>query len=213
MSVIVAIKEKGKIYVGCDSQVTQGSTRSTLKNKNNYKIWQVNNADHCIMGHVGLVRDANVVRLMENLIDDYAVCKKEINYRYVVKYVVPQIIEELKKFNYIKQDEGYFDSMESSYLLAYEDQLFKISPNGTVIEVDDCVAIGSGQDQAIGSLLSTEGQDPEMRIVKAIKASAACDIYVDYPIILGNTQSDKFKVIQEDDDKAMNDLQLNKKEK
>ncbi len=36
-SVIVAIKKDGKVYLGCDSQVSLGGTRSTLKNPSNYK--------------------------------------------------------------------------------------------------------------------------------------------------------------------------------
>ena len=40
MSVVVAIKKDGIIYMGADSQVTKGGTRTTLSNPNNYK--------HCI---------------------------------------------------------------------------------------------------------------------------------------------------------------------
>ena len=70
MSVVVAIKEGNKIYIGADSQVTKGGTRTTLKNPNNYKIWKVDGVDHTLMAHVGNVRDANVVRLMRGVIDE-----------------------------------------------------------------------------------------------------------------------------------------------
>ena len=46
MSVVVAIQEGGKIYLGADSQVTKGGTRTTLKNPNNYKIWKVINSNN-----------------------------------------------------------------------------------------------------------------------------------------------------------------------
>ena len=58
MSVVVAIKENGRVYMGSDSQVTKGGTRITLKNPNNYKIWRVDGSDNAVMGHVGNVRDA-----------------------------------------------------------------------------------------------------------------------------------------------------------
>ena len=35
MSVVVAIKENGRVYLGCDSQATKGGTRTTLKNPKN----------------------------------------------------------------------------------------------------------------------------------------------------------------------------------
>ena len=91
--------------------------------------------------------------------------------------------------------------MDSSYLFAFKDQLFVINTDGCVLEVDDYVAIGSGSDQAIGSLLLTEDEEPELRKIKAIKASAATDIYVDYPIILVDTEATKFEVVNETDER------------
>ena len=196
MSVVVAIRKGDKVYVGADSQVTRGGTRATLKNPNNYKIWKVLGVNHCLMAHVGVVRDANIVRLSDNLVSDYSAYKGYIDYEYVVKRVVPGIISELKGAGYLK-DEQYFESMESRYLFIYKDKMYTINTDGCVLEVDDYVAIGSGEDQAIGSLLSTEGEDPETRIIKAIKASAASDIYVDYPIILTNSKDMNFRVINE----------------
>ena len=196
MSVVVAIKENGKIYIGADSQVTKGGTRTTLKNPNNYKIWPVIGADNCLMAHVGVLRDANVVRLMTDLVTDYNIYRGHIGFDFVVKKIVPDIIEELTRFNLLKDGEKT-EYLESSFLFAYKDQLWMIHTDKSVIEVDDYVSIGSGADQAIGSLLSTEGETPKERIVKAIKSSAASDIYVDYPIILTDTESCEFEIVTE----------------
>ena len=200
MSVVVAIKENGKVFIGADSQVTRGGTRSTLKNPNNYKIWRVNGVDNCLMAHVGNVRDANVIRVMDDLVTDYNVFRGHIGFEFIVRSVVPDIINELKKYGYVK-DSDHFDGLDSKFLFAYQDMLFLINSDGCVLEIDDCVAIGSGECEAIGSLLSTDEENPETRIVKAIKASAASDIYVDYPIILTNTKETEFKVITETDEK------------
>lgn len=198
MSVVVAIKEGNNIYIGADSQVTKGGTRTTLKNPNNYKVWKVDGAEHTLMAHVGNLRDANVVRLMSGIIDDYDEYCKRIDYRFVVKYLVPEIIKNLRNANFLKgNQDDYLDFMESGFLFAYRDSLFSISTDASVIEVDDYIAIGSGANEAIGSLLSTEKEDPKTRIVKAIKASAANDIYVDYPIIITNTKDTKFEIVTE----------------
>lgn len=196
MSVVVAIKENGKVYIGADSQVTRGGTRTTLKNKNNYKVWRVIGAPHCLMAQVGMFRDANVIRLMPDLVTEYNIFKEHIGFDFVVKKVVPDIVNELTRYNFLKDGEKT-DCLDSSFLFAYRDQLYCIGQDKSVIEVEDYVAIGSGADQAIGSLLSTEGQTPKERIVKAIKSSAACDIYVDYPIILTDTENGEFEVITE----------------
>lgn len=207
MSVVVAIKEGNKIYMGCDSQVTHGGTRVTLKNKNNYKIWNVLGVDNCLMGHVGRVREANAVRLIDDMVPELTAIKDNVNYRFVVERVTSKIVSQLRRFGFCK-DEQYFESTESEFLFAYKDKLYDISPDTCVIEVDDCVAIGSGEDQAIGSLVSTVGEDPIVRIIKAIKASAASDIYVDYPIILTDTETNEFTVITEKNEASF----LSKKE-
>jgi len=200
MSVVVAIKENGKVYFGCDSQVTSGGCRTTLKNPNNYKIWKVNDVDNCIMGSVGALRDACVVRTMDNLVTDYNIFKHHISFDFVVNKVVPDIREKLEEAKYLKK-EAPFTYMDSVYLFAYQDQLYLIGEDCSVIEIEDYVAIGSGKNEAIGSLVSTDGEEPVSRIIRAIKASAANDIYVDYPIIITDTETNKFAVITEKNEK------------
>lgn len=201
MSVVVAIKKDGKIYMGCDSQITSGGTRTTLKNSNNYKIWKVLGVENCLMGSVGNLRDACVIRTMDDLVTEYNVYCKHISFDFVVNKIVPDIIERLQKAHYIK-NEGVFEGMDSSFLFAFEDQLYEIHNDGCVLEIEDFIAIGSGKNEAVGSLLSTDGQEPEERIIKAIKASAANDIYVDYPIIMTNTKDTEFEVITEKNEKT-----------
>ena len=197
MSVVVAIKDGNKIYIGADSQVTKGGTRTTLQNENNYKIWKVDGADHCLMGHVGNLRDANIIRLMRDVVDDYDEYCDRVNYRFIVKYLVPEIIKNLRDAKFLKVSDDYVEYLDSSFLFAYRDKLFYINSDCSVIEINDYVAIGSGANEAIGSLLSTKGQNPKSRIVKAIKSSATSDIYVDYPIILSDTESTEFEIITE----------------
>ena len=198
MSVVVAIKENGRVTIGADSQVTKGGTRRTLSNPNNYKVWRVLGTENCMMAHVGLVREANVIRVARGLVPELAQLKDEIDFSFVVKHLVPALFAELEEYRVIKGGSEP-PRFESSFIFAYKDKLFYISGNGTVIEVDDYCAIGSGECEAIGSLLSTEGEPCEERIKKAIKASAANDIYVDYPIVMTDTESTEFKVYYEQD--------------
>lgn len=196
MSVVVAIKENGKIMMGADSQCTKGGTRRSLSNPNNYKIWKVLDTENCILGHVGLVREANVIRVAHGLVPEMAQLKDKVDFSFVVKRLVPAMFDELEEYRVIKNGDEP-PKFESSFLFAYKDKLFYISDNGTVIEIDDYCAIGSGECEAIGSLISTEGESPEERIKKAIKASATNDIYVDYPIVITDTESTEFKVFYE----------------
>lgn len=198
MSVVVAIKENGKVTIGADSQCTKGGTRRSLSNPNNYKIWKVLDSENCLLGHVGLVREANVIRVARDLVPEMAQLKDKVDFSFVVKRLVPAMFEELEEYRVIKKGDNP-PEFKSSFIFAYKDMLFYISGNGTVIEIDDYCAIGSGECEAIGSLLSTEGEACEERIKKAIKASAASDIYVDYPIVITDTESTEFKVFYEKD--------------
>lgn len=200
MSVVVAIKDNGRVYIGADSQVTKGGTRTTLRNPNNYKVWRVGDAPNCLMASVGTLRDANVVRLMEDLVTDYNVYRDEIDYKFVVRKIVPSIVNELKSYGFLK-DEQYVESLDSSFLFAFQDKLYKIGFDCSVVEVSDFAAIGSGANEALGSLLSTDKLPPKERIVRAIKASAANDIYVDYPIILVDTKYGDFEIVTETNEK------------
>lgn len=197
MSVVVAIKDGDNVYIGADSQVTRGGSRVSLSNPNNYKIWKVKGVENCIMGHVGLVRDACAIRVLDDIVREIDILKDRVNYEYIVNNVMPKIIDELKNRSYIK-DEGVFEGLESKFIFAYKDKLYIIGNDASVLEFDDYCAIGSGESEAIGSLTTTlKDENPKERIVKAIKASAIHGIYVDYPIVITDTQNTKFEIISE----------------
>ena len=197
MSVVVAIKKDGVIYLGADSQVTRGGTRVSLSNPNNFKIWKVRDVENCVMGHVGNLRDACVVRIIRGLVDELTVFHQAVDFEYVVTRIMPRIFAELADYQFI-DPKAMLEDVRSKFLFAYQDKLYVIGSDGSVIEIDDCVAVGSGESEAIGSLLtSVNEEDPIERIVKAIKSSAAHDIYVDYPIVLTNTYDTTFTVIDD----------------
>jgi ATP-dependent protease HslVU (ClpYQ) peptidase subunit len=200
MSVVVAIKKDGIIYMGADSQVTKGGTRTTLSNPNNYKIWAVSGADHALMGCVGTLRAANIMKVADGLIPEIVELKNMVDFKFVVKRLVPRMMEELEGYKQLTKNDDGVPCMDSSFLFAYKDKLFSIEHYGSVIEVDDFCAIGSGAPEAMGSLFSTVNvDDPIKRIQDAIKSSATHDIYVDYPIVISSTENTEFKVFYEKD--------------
>lgn len=202
MSVAVGVKKDGVVYLGVDSQATKGGTRITLTNPNNYKIWKVKGVDNCLIAHVGRVRDACVIRVIDDLIKEIDVIINRIDYDYVVTRIVPRLVTELRDYDYLSS-EGGFKEFDSKFLFAYKDKLFLIEYDGAVIEVDDVITIGTGSNEAMGSLITTNKEkDCETRIVKAIKASSINDIHVDYPIIIGNTNSNKFKIFEDSFEKS-----------
>ena len=200
MSVVVAIKKDGIIYMGADSQVSCGGTRSTLSNPNNYKIWAMSDVDNCLMGSVGTLRANNIIKVASDLIPEIIDLKGNVDFRFVVRHFVPRLMDELDEYKVLCKGKDDAPDMAASFLLAYHDRLYSIEHYGSVIEIDDFCAIGSGSCEALGSLLSSANiDDPVERIKMAIKASAAHDIYVDYPIVISNTKDTEYKVYYEKD--------------
>lgn len=186
--------------MGADSQVSCGGTRSTLSNPNNYKIWAMSDIDNCLMGSVGTLRANNIIKVASDLIPEIVDLKGNVDFCFVVRHFVPRLMDELDEYKVLCKGKDDAPDMAASFLLAYHDRLYSIEHYGSVIEIDDFCAIGSGSCEALGSLLSSVGiDDPVERIKMAIKASAAHDIYVDYPIVMSNTKDTEYKVFYEKD--------------
>lgn len=205
MSVVVAIKEKDRVVIGADSQTTRGESKRTSRNPNNFKVWKVRGVDNCIMAHVGRKRNANIISLMTDLVTEYDVYKGYIDFEFVVKRIVPDIKRELVKYGFMKDDD-YYEDLDSRFVFAFQNQLYYINCDGSVVEIDDYVAIGSGEGEAIGSLISTEGLSAEERVIKAIKASSSVNLYVDYPIVIADTKECDFYVVPENEEQEFLNL-------
>lgn len=186
--------------MSADSQVSCGGTRSTLSNPNNYKIWAVSDVDNCLMGSVGTLRANNIIKVASDLIPEIVDLKSNVDFRFVVRHFVPRLMDELDDYKVLGKAKDDAPNMAASFLLAYHDRLYSIDHYGSIIEVDDFCAVGSDSCEALGSLLSSASmEDPVERIKIAIKASAAHDIYVDYPIVISNTKDTEYKVYYEKD--------------
>lgn len=198
MSVVVAIKHNDTVYIGADSQITRGGTRRSLSNPNNYKIWRAKESSQTLVGAVGLVREMNITKMI-NFFEDSIENNLNIDYEFMVLKFIPKMFENLEKYKILGKDVDEIPKMNCAYLVAHQSKLYQIGYDGAVIEIDDFASIGSGANEAMGSLLSTMDLPPIERIKIAIKASAANDIYVDYPIVISNTNQDQFEVVYENE--------------
>lgn len=184
MSVVVAIKEKGIIYMAADTQVTFGDSKRHLKTDSLQKIWAVEDTPHCIMGGVGNARDLNLIRYCTNeLIPEARVLDKHITVGTIMLNTVPIIFESIRSYTKLVTGAETDIPMTSEFLIACGDKLFNISPDGTVEEVLDYIAIGSGADVALGSLKNTVGLDIYDRLMMALEAAADNNLYVSEPYV------------------------------
>ena len=189
MSVVIAIKENGITYMAADTQVSFGDSKRHLKSNSLQKVWAVNDIDNCIMGGVGLTRDLNLIRYgTHELIPEANVLKNDITVGTIMLETVPVIFDSIR--NYTQLVTGSKDEIEimSEFVIAYNDKLFDISPDGTVEEVEDYIAIGSGADEALGSLKHTYDEPVYSRLIKALDAAAESNLYVSEPYVVIDTK-------------------------
>lgn len=186
MSVVIAIKDKNKIIMGCDSQATFGNIKNSLNATHN-KIFKVKNAKHCLMGVVGSCRDSQLLSVSE-IANDLELYKDE--YEWVVKNLFHNIYGVLLENNRIdKDDKGdWIKSTQNDYLFAYKNKAYLMSGvDGAVIEIDDYLVIGSGAEVAIGVLENNKNKLPKERIREAIKACSDKTLYIDNNVIIEET--------------------------
>jgi len=193
MGLCIGLKDKNNVYIGVNSHMFTNS--KTAYNPNNFKVWNVLNTKNAIMACQGSIRDSNVIRIIPNLIDDYDVYKDRINYKYVLRNIAFRIKDTLADEMFFEKKSGKFEDIESTYIFGYKNSLYEILSDLDVCEVDRYTCHGSGRSEAIGSLEATEGEDPYVRIEKALRAASKSDNSIFFPFIILDTRSQKFKII------------------
>jgi len=193
MSVVVAIKENDKVIMACDSQASTSRIKFTLTNKNNYKMFSPQ--ENLLIGVCGAFRTLNLLYCMDDWIDELAISKNEVDFKYIVRRIVPKIMQLLKD-NDLYNEKG-LQNLE--VLIAYKNLLYEIDGDLSVVEIDDFATIGSGCILALGYLNISSKIDVENRVLNAVKTACETDLYVSYPIILGDTTTSDFTIKTKED--------------
>ena len=189
MSVVIAIKENGVTYMAADTQISFGDSKRHLKSDSLQKVWAVTDTPHCIMGGVGLTRDLNLIRYCTSeLIPEASVLKNDINVGTIMLNTVPAIFESIRNYTQLVTGCDKDIPINSEFVLAYKDKIFDIAPDGTVEQVEDYIAIGSGADAALGSLKHTTDEPVYDRLIKALDAASESNLYVSEPYVCMDTE-------------------------
>ena len=193
MSVVVAVRDEGQIWLAADSQVTQGYTKKLLLSSNSFKICK--SPLNTNIGGVGSLRDMNILSTADiEFISERDVLKNEITFRSIVRDTVPAIFNELALHGRLYNDHE-IRSMDSSFIIANGESCYEICCDGGVLELDDMFAIGSGGDAAESAytILKDSGLSAKEIAIKCVMASCERDLFVNYPIIITSTKIDNFQ--------------------
>ena len=187
MSVVVAVKKDGAVYMGADSQTSAGERRFHYLNETGYKITRFESG--ILVGCCGEVSASQIVLSTPNLFtlsDNGTLTKKHI-----VTNIVPKMFEIYTEIEKISKGKT-----ENTFLVAYKDKLYCIDSRLLVTNYSDFVAIGAGQNYAVYHL-SNGNLSPKTRVVSALKESAKrCDS-VGAPFVLIDTKNLEFEIVGE----------------
>ena len=211
MSVVIAIKENGVTYMAADTQISFGDSKRHLKSDSLQKIWAVSDTPNCIVGGVGLARDLNLIRYCtQHLIPEANILKNDITVGTIMLDTIPIIFESIRDYTMLITGCEKDIPIQSEFIIAYKDKVFDIAPDGTVEEVEDYIAIGSGAEAALGSLKHTIDEPIYDRLIKALDAASESNLFVSEPYVSINTEDCElinliFDETEEDNDIIVND--------
>ena len=187
MTCIVGLIDKNKTYIGCDSLGSNGYSKSLRKDK---KIFKIKDTSNGIIGFTSSYRMGQLLMYSSGLIDSRD--EPNIDHKYLVTNTIPKIIEIYDKGGFTRLKDNIKSGGE--FLFAYKDKLWKIESDFQVGEpFKNYDACGSGEEFALGSLITTENliDDPVVRIHLALQSASEFSVGVAPPYYIMNTENDE----------------------
>lgn len=198
MSVVVAIKKNNKIYLGADTQTSNGDRKRNYLGENDRKIHLFDNG--ILLGVTGtkwsrelLAADPDIFRLSKS--DD-------LDKRHIVENIVPKIEACFSENDLLEKPENEPPQWPCSLVLAYKDKLFLITNTGEVLGIEHYVAIGSGQQLAYVELewLDREESSSEDairdRLANGLRICAKYRRSVGGPFFLIDSEAKEYKLVE-----------------
>lgn len=197
MTVIVGYKDKGKVWMAADSEVTRGWVRGVSTLPSNYKIFRPHSdMPHLVVGHTGSVRDGNIFQYLVSYLPELVDQKNGLTMSYIVAEIVPSLFEALQKSKRLKEVDGKIDDFRGAIMMAYRGSLYVVFGDGAVIEADEYCAIGSGEEHAIGFLNRASSSDVRSRVIDAVKSACVSSVGVGGSVVITNTSLDGYEVVE-----------------
>lgn len=194
MSIVVAIKKDGVVYLGADTRTTCGDGIETHLLSSHFKIQRLGS---CYVGSTGRVATLQLLKIHPEW---FWLGGEPLTKRYLVHEVVPKYYALLREQGLIaspSESKKEADS-ESSFLITDGARIFRIRSDFTVIEEGIFSSIGCTQIIAYACFLHADSATtPRELILSALRASANLNTGVGAPYILVNTQDNKFDIVED----------------
>lgn len=198
MSVVVAIKKNDRIYMAADTLASFGEVKKNCLSDEGRKIQLLDNG--ILIGTAGSVYGIQRVLAHTEL---FIVPEEGIfDKKYVVQNIIPKLFKFYKEQSMLEKNKDQPDTLPDSYLVAYQDKLFKISGAFDVVTIEHYAAIGSGGNVALAGLIKLDeeriddDQTINDRLIDILRTSESRIRSVGAPFYLIDTSSKTFKLIK-----------------
>ncbi|MCP4524049.1 MAG: hypothetical protein GY828_07575 [Candidatus Gracilibacteria bacterium] len=174
MSTIVVVKKGDEVVMASDSLTTFGNH---VIPGENYKANKILKFEDCLIGITGWA-------LYNDIFLDYIKGKNKLSFSNkadVFQFFNVFWSELHKKYSFVNdqcnEKESPFGDFDASFLIVTKKHIFLVSSNGSVYEIDNYYAIGSGSDYALGALynIDNSGLNIHQLAEQAIKTGIAFD--------------------------------------
>lgn len=191
MSLVVAYKREGVVYMGADTQSSYGTTIERALNESGFKISSLPNG--VLLGMTGRVKAHQMILAHKELFDIPHGCA--FNKRHIVKNIIPKLSKLMNEV--VEDKDSCTSSMEVSVLVAYKEKLFYITRDFRVFDCNGYTAIGAGRDYVKYALSTIGGGDINESLLQALRTGAMFDSSVSAPYILIDTKDREYKIVEE----------------
>lgn len=174
MTCIVALKENGRVWMGADSAGVGGYS---LHLRRDPKIYRVGGL---LLGFTSSFRMGQLLGYKLRIPDhDPRVA--------VEKWMATEFIDAcrtcFKDGGWMRKDHDVEEA--GFFLVAYRSRIFHVQSDLKVAEtLDEYAATGCGEDLALGSLFTSDGKEPEERVLVALRAAAHFSAGVHEPFLI-----------------------------
>jgi len=162
MTIVVALKHEGDIYMGCDSAGTRGISEIRVRKDPKVAVRK---------GYItGFTDSFRMGQLLQYELD-YPDPPKTAHFKFMVKKVIPAVRECFGNHGFTSVRNQNKES-GGEFLIGFSGSLYHIFSDFQVAEMTlDYTACGCGDHYALGSLASTEDMKPRERVLKALKVA------------------------------------------
>ena len=186
MSVIVAIKDNGTVYMGADSQTSTGSSKANRLNETAFKVVRLDNG--ILVGFCGRVAARQTILSMKDVftLDENG----ELTKSHVVKNIVTKLADKM-----VDIGDEQSGSLAVTMLVAHKGNLFRIASDLTVIKLNEYGRVGSGLSFVDYALAGMKDLSVRDRILKGLVESSRRTLGVSGPFVLIDTKSLEYEVV------------------